>query len=789
MKVNRVISSFICILLAFGIFTSRAQCEIYRIASRNWIILADSEQSVLTMEYEGLGVVAKSVRLNLKRGDGLLPLSNWKVRAGIENLFIHTAEPETDWQFNLGNDAIRVVCSSSEGVITAIAPADRGRIPARIADPAGKPVDWNGTSEVNNRYGGIQTRNKSTLPLENPDILYLSLGQVSGRNLHCLFDRKTNTVVEFPERTLMLRSIEDHDLMVVTMPVPGNTAVRIIPDYYTKTLGLPYYEPVDDSSFDKAPLVWNSWTFFYSEVTEDNIVKNADWIADNLKEYGPVYVVLDDGCERGAEGEHYWIHNWDEKKFPHGGKWLAQYIRSKGLLPGLWLVPNAYAGAVKEHPEWYIRDKKGNIILDYNTPALDCTNPEVLEFLRHLFTTLKDWGFEYYKFDGEFALTTYIPSVDREKLFDKSVSQLEAYRSRLKVIRESTGKETFIEACPAGTPLNGIGYFNSYFNGEDIYNSWLGMYPFFASLNSNLFLNHIVSYVMPGEGICISPESSIEKAKSVINHSFYHVVTTRERKAVSIGTSMNEARTIATFSALSGATYSMADNMPDLPEDRVKLLKMTLPTMPIVPIDLFSRGSYMHWDLWEEFTPDEYKHDFPAVIDLKVNAVSGIYDVVAVTNWSSGNITRSLSFQNNLGLDPKETYLVFDFWNQRLEGVFENEFETLVEPHDTRVFVIRPLQNRPQLLATNRHITSAFSIEKLSWNPSEQVLRGSSRTMLDQPYSLYFHIPKGESLARIDSNTQILYRKINNGLLEVAFRGRKEVVEWALVFSKEGGSR
>ena len=46
-----------------------------------------------------------------------------------------------------------------------------------------------------------------------------------------------------------------------------------------------------------------------------------------------------------------------------------------------------------------------------------------------------------------------------------------------------------------------IGFFNSYFNGEDDYNSWQGMYALFSSINANAFLNHIVVYVMPGEGI------------------------------------------------------------------------------------------------------------------------------------------------------------------------------------------------------------------------------------------------------------------------------------------------
>ncbi len=784
MKRNKGIKILIWTLLTVVIFTAEAYGESHRVLRNNWSIIADSEQAVLTIEYQGLGVVVKNVHLNLRQDHELQLLSNWKVKKSKNKISVNTTEPATNWQFSIRNNVLNVSCSSDKGFITAVAPANKDRIPARIADPRGKPVAWKGTNEISYSYGGRQTKNLSYLPSQNPDVFYLSLGQVSGRNIHCLFDRKTDMVIEFSDKTRMLRSGEDQNLMVITMP-PGYETMRIIPDYYTKILGLPFYQPIDDSYFDRAPVVWNSWTNYYSEVTEDDIVKNVEWIEDNLKEYGLKYVTLDDGCERGAKGEHYWIHNWDKKKFPHGGKWLARYIRSKGLLPGLWLVPNAYAGALEEHPEWYLRDKDGELILDYNTPALDCTNPEVLEFLRHLFQTFKDWGFEYYKFDGEFALTEYIPSVDRERLYDKSISPLEAYRSRLQVIRETVGKTTCIEGCPSGTPLNGIGYFDSYFNGDDIYNSWLGMYPFFASINANAFLNHIVCYLMPGEGICVSPKMSLEEAKSVFNPEFIRVASSRERDLTSLGTTMNEARTIATFAALSGTAYSFADMLFELPEERIQLLKTTLPTMPIVPIDLFSRGSYMHWDLWEEFTPVEYIHDFPRVMDLKVNAESGIYDVVGITNWSEENVSRSISFASKLGLCPEQSYLVFDFWNQKLEGVFEDGFETLIEPHDTRVLIIRPAQNRPQFLATNRHLTGAFSIENLTWDSSEYTLSGSSRTIPEESYSLFIYIPEGVKLSKIDANAEILFQKNANGLLEIAFQGQKASVNWVFDFSLE----
>jgi hypothetical protein len=352
-------------------------------------------------------------------------------------------------------------------------------------DPQGIPVDWEGTREVEKGYGGKQTQNRSFLPRRNPEVMYFALGLVSSSNLHALFDRKTHTAIQFSEQTRMRREHQDANGLDLTIPVPVNTMVRLIPNYYTKILGVPYYVPFDDTYFPTAPVAWNSWDNYYDGVTEKAIVSNADWIARNLKPFGFQYVVLDDGYDRGQNGFHYWIKDWDKQKFPHGPRWLANHIKSEGLTPGVWLVPNSYAGAVKQRPDWYLRYKNGSMLLDYSTPALDSTNPEVLDFLKREFTILDNWGFEYYKFDGEHAIPEYVPNVDKSRLYNKSIDPFVAYRRRLKLIRETIGPRRFIEGCPAGTPLDGIGYFDSYFNGWDMYASWQGNYALLSSINDN----------------------------------------------------------------------------------------------------------------------------------------------------------------------------------------------------------------------------------------------------------------------------------------------------------------
>ena len=354
---------------------------------------ADARLEVLNVTHDGLGPVIENIHLFVPGASTTTPLRGWKLGRDASNqLRIETTAPQTTWRVDLNDGSLTISSTATNALVTATVPAPKDRLIARLMDPDGVPVNWTGTDEVHDGYGGSETQSRSFLPRTNADVMYFALGPVSASTLHSLFDRPTDTAIDFPEQTTLLRNSQNPDLFDATIPVPGNAVLRLIPDYFTKALGVPYYTPFDDSHFPSAPVVWSSWTSYYADVTEEDIVRNADWLAAHLKPYGFQYVQLDDGYDRGSHGEHYWIENWDAKRFPHGPKWLADYIQSKGLRAGIWLVPNAYAGAVNQHPDWYLRDKHGKIVLDYSTPALDSSNPEVMAFLKHEFHHVSTTG-------------------------------------------------------------------------------------------------------------------------------------------------------------------------------------------------------------------------------------------------------------------------------------------------------------------------------------------------------------------------------------------------------------
>lgn len=84
------------------------------------------------------------------------------------------------------------------------------------------------------------------------------------------------------------------------------------------------------------PMGWNSWNHFHRDINEKLIMEEADaMVSSGMKAAGYEYINLDDcwmALERDADGNL----QSDPKRFPHGMKYLADYIHKKGLKIGLY---------------------------------------------------------------------------------------------------------------------------------------------------------------------------------------------------------------------------------------------------------------------------------------------------------------------------------------------------------------------------------------------------------------------------------------------------------------------
>ncbi len=83
------------------------------------------------------------------------------------------------------------------------------------------------------------------------------------------------------------------------------------------------------------PMGWNSWNKFGCNINEKIIMEMADaMVRSGMSKAGYKYIVIDDCWQGGRkkDGEIY----ANKKRFPHGIKYLADYIHSKGLKFGIY---------------------------------------------------------------------------------------------------------------------------------------------------------------------------------------------------------------------------------------------------------------------------------------------------------------------------------------------------------------------------------------------------------------------------------------------------------------------
>jgi len=83
------------------------------------------------------------------------------------------------------------------------------------------------------------------------------------------------------------------------------------------------------------PIGWNSWNKFACNVSEKLIMQMADeMVSSGMQDAGYQYIVIDDcwQVDRDENGEIV----VDKDRFPHGMKYVADYVHSKGLKFGIY---------------------------------------------------------------------------------------------------------------------------------------------------------------------------------------------------------------------------------------------------------------------------------------------------------------------------------------------------------------------------------------------------------------------------------------------------------------------
>ncbi len=376
---------------------------------------------------------------------------------------------------------------------------------------------------------------------------------------------------------------------------------------------------------------WCSWFYTLANVSEKEVLLNAEFASKHLKQYGLEYIQMDEGYQR-------WHGEWEgNERFSHGMKWLVDKIKEYGFKAGLWISPYVIAEPTEvfqKHPDWLLKNPDGSPKRVGNWPegseppadenpkryCLDITHPEAAKWLYDLVDRIvNDWGYEMIKIDFV-AWSILAP----DHYYDPTVSAAEVYRKGMEIMRNAGGDKCHILDCGPGAIT--VGLIDSMRIEADV------NYGFSDAAWDTYFLH---------------PDSSASAAAK----RYYFHKRTRINDADHICMNLlnnQQAEAAATIIALSGGNMISGDRLIELDPYKLEILKKITPSFgeAATPVDLFDG-------------------EMQSVFALKIKKPFGEWTIAAFFNSSLTETVDKKFSLKRLWLEPGKTYLAFDFWKHQ----------------------------------------------------------------------------------------------------------------------------
>lgn len=481
-----------------------------------------------------------------------------------------------------------------------------------------------------------------------------------------------------------------------------------------------------------------------SENYEEVVLRNCRAIRRRLAGFGVDYVWISIGnIAEGQPGN--WL-KWDYGHFPGGPEALARNMRELGMTWGCWTgyfwISSDLAKLVEEFRDALLKDAQGNLWVarrqwNYGDPArrpaaqrprlyaLDPSHPKTLAFLKNIFATYRQWGVRYYMTDFLDAGAGNINDTPYPDHYDKRVvAGPEALRKAMAVVREAAGPDTYLLASSGPTVhcaglVHGVRTGNDFGEGRAINpESWF--YPATYVINDSLH----------GHGVGPALQN---QASSWYTHRTLYINDSGNVLSVDKPIPLNEARIHATVHAMSGGPSMIGDDVDRMDEERLRLIKVTLPRPRAVafPVDLF-----------EAAYPD-----YPRIFLRSVKTSWGEFAVVAIYNLSRETAAMTLTM-STLRLKPAADYLVWEFWNAAYVGRVQNQMQTIIPPMSACVFRMVEDRHEPVLLGTDMHLLMGeMEVTHCGWDPGRMMFSGRAIRPAGESGSLFVHVPASLRLA------------------------------------------
>jgi hypothetical protein len=454
---------------------------------------------------------------------------------------------------------------------------------------------------------------------------------------------------------------------------------------------------------------WCSWFYTLGDVSEDEVLLNAEFASKHLKQFGLEYIQIDEGYQR-------WHGEWEgNERFPHGMKWLAERIKKYGFRPGLWISPYVISEPTEvfqKHPDWLVTHADGRVQRignweNENSEAarnenpkrycLDITHPAAAQWLHHLFDTIAHrWGYEMIKID--FMAWSILAA---ERYHDPTVSSAGAYRRGVEIMRRAAGDSCHILECGPGAIT--VGLIDSMRIEADI------NYGFADAAWKTYFQDPACSAAASAKRYYFHKRTWINDA----DHVCLQLLTN------------NQSEAVATLIAMSGGNMISGDRLVELDPVKLEILSTITP----------SYGE-------AAFAVDLFDTDMPSIFALKIKKPFAEWTVVAFFNADLRKGTEKTCSLQRLHLASGKTYLAFDFWNKKFLGEVTDEVHAAIPPGSVTLLALHEKTGNPQVLSTDRHVfQGALELESAEWMDERKTLTGVSTGPAGSSHNVFVYVP------------------------------------------------
>jgi len=526
--------------------------------------------------------------------------------------------------------------------------------------------------------------------------------------------------------------------------------LRFRPRFYGIHRGLAAFRPWTYRTWPTSVAGWTSWFAFRDAVTETDILRTADVVADVLAPYGYEYIQIDDGYQQVPAGlPETWLVAND--KFPSGLAALSAEITRRGLNGGIWTYVSFHQREFAlAHPEYFVRGPEGEPAYgNWVGWVLDGSNSATLaDIVRPIYRGLRADGWSYFKVDALRHLRYEGYNSYADYFRERGLDRTQVYRGVVQAIREEIGPESFM-----------LG-------------SW-GIRPELAGLLD----------------ACRVGDDGFGYGGFAEYNSFNNVVWRNDPDHVELTPA--DAYRATTTTSLTGSLLMLTDRPEVYRTPVVRAAQRTAPVLVTRPgqiYDVDPARSRLIGLADAEVSgggPRPLDADQAERVHLYLLEVNRPFERWAVLGRTGGTET-TIRFAD-LGLSADAGYHVFEFWSGTYLGVRSGAFEPgPIDPaFNVQAFCLREATPHPQLVATSRHVScGGWDLLDVVWDGA--ALRGRSAMVAGDPYVLYVAEPDGYAFSDVTAEgTVIVGERMEGALRVITLRAdRSGEASWAVAYRR-----